>query len=469
MPRSPLPLLPSLLLLGRVPAGAQVHRAHDGIAGRQTGQSSAAWASAGSANAYVGHAGTGIPSDGTTRWDTPYLPSRWNNNNGLLPFVVDVVEQDEEVRSPWWTSAYTNSGFLYYDEYPVEYRQTPYHPPPPPPRRPPPPPPDNHQQQGGAVMIPATTRVPPATVPREFFDTSKYVLFHVEELATEPRKVAIIRDWFNESSSWSAALRQRQSETAGVPTNMRGIWWMEGNPLPSTLVTNAHSVWDAATRSLTFDVGGPAWIEAATRAGLNSLNAAAGFGYRYRIEFEDNSYERARIVPMYGERETVFSRLVDRILNFKLVYRSRVDGEPAWERVSGSLGIRPSGGNYRMRQVIDADGKPRAEALRDLIADVQQASKGNGWLVFCLRAGCGSDSLAKSAQVDDLAFSRSARSIRGNTTVADSGIAASIARGELSMVDLGALVGIGREALDALGLLSGDAGGLSAPAPEGGG
>ena len=254
---------------------------------------------------------------------------------------------------------------------------------------------------------PSAQQGPPSTVPREFFDNRKYVLFRASELGNPNRKVAVINDWTSASpNNWFA--RQQAAKTWGVPETMRGVWWMSGNPLPGTLVSNAWCVWDGRKRTMQMKIAGPSWIDAATKEGLDSMKAAERFDYRYNIKFENPQFTKAHLEPVYGKRRTVFSRLVDRILNFKLEYKRGRNGEPGWKRVSGGGLFRPQGGNYEMIQVLDRYGNTVQRGYQAMVRDVAEKKKGNGWLVYkCEKQGCASDAdvlvrnLGHNATVDD--------------------------------------------------------------------
>ena len=155
-------------------------------------------------------------------------------------------------------------------------------------------------------------------------------------------------------------------------------------------------------------IAGPSWIDAATKEGLDSMKAAERFDYRYNIKFENPQFTKAHLEPVYGKRRTVFSRLVDRILNFKLEYKRGRNGEPGWKRVSGGGLFRPQGGNYEMIQVLDRYGNTVQRGYQAMVRDVAEKKKGNGWLVYkCEKQGCASEidvlvrNMGDNATVDD--------------------------------------------------------------------
>ena len=262
------------------------------------------------------------------------------------------------------------------------------------------------QQQQQQQQLLQQQQAPPSTVPREFFDKRKYVLFRASELGNPNRKVAVINDWTSASpNNWFA--RQQAAKTWGVPETMRGVWWMSGNPM-GTLVSNAWCVWDGQKRTMQLKVAGPSWIFAATNEGLNSMKASERSDLHYNMKFENPQFTKAHLEPVFGKRPTVFSRLMDQILNYKLEYKPGPNGEPGWKRVSGGGLFRPQGGNYDMIQVLDRYGNTVPRGYQAMVRDVAEKKKGNGWLVYkCEKQGCASDTdvlvraLGHNATVDD--------------------------------------------------------------------
>ncbi|WP_299414795.1 hypothetical protein [Acaryochloris sp. IP29b_bin.148] len=86
-----------------------------------------------------------------------------------------------------------------------------------------------------------------------------------------------------------------------LPDALKGIFYMDGNPLPEDCVT-FNSTWDAENRTLKFKVFGPQqWTFHATVAGRIWLSLVKILGASVEIRFQDDNLRHAIVRPtMYG-------------------------------------------------------------------------------------------------------------------------------------------------------------------------
>jgi hypothetical protein len=95
-------------------------------------------------------------------------------------------------------------------------------------------------------------------------------------------------------ATWMTSVKR-----TNLPSVLKGVFFMDGNPLPDTCITMYNLEWDSQNLTLFLPVFGTLqWTFHDSIAGLILLRAAQLAQFTYKIQFEDDTLQKADIVPL---------------------------------------------------------------------------------------------------------------------------------------------------------------------------
>ena len=148
-------------------------------------------------------------------------------------------------------------------------------------------------------------------------------------------------------------------EASEVPSELHGLWWMDGNPVADDVVSFAKSSWDENRRKTSIEVfGSGVWSWHDSEDGLRTFGGANRFKLTYNFTFNPE-LTFAQIIPVVSLGK-IKLRIPKFIANFTMV---RLD-DGYWVRKTKFFG--QDSGDYYLRRIVSADGV-RAESFYDFL------------------------------------------------------------------------------------------------------
>ncbi|MDX2241930.1 MAG: hypothetical protein NW224_14690 [Leptolyngbyaceae cyanobacterium bins.302] len=136
-----------------------------------------------------------------------------------------------------------------------------------------------------------------------------------------------------------------------LPDILKGVFFMDGNPLPDHCITFYNLAWDAVNRTISIPVTAPLqWTFHNTLPGWILLQGARLSSFTYKIQFKDDSLEWAQITPY------TFGIPVPRWVVDTTLFRDPGTNGDIWYRKNVWFGGVPRVGEYVLRRVVDRDG-----------------------------------------------------------------------------------------------------------------
>lgn len=158
----------------------------------------------------------------------------------------------------------------------------------------------------------------------------------------------VVAQKFEDIASWMTSTRP-----TNLPGVLKGVFFMDGNPLPDDCITMYNLDWDETMKSLTLPVTTPMqWTFHHTFLGWLLLRAAQISGFRYKVQFEDHDLKKAQITPI------TFGIPVPRwIINATMCQDENAKNGDLWQRKNIWFGGFPRVGEYVLRRVVDENGQ----------------------------------------------------------------------------------------------------------------
>lgn len=151
-----------------------------------------------------------------------------------------------------------------------------------------------------------------------------------------------------------------------LPSILKGVFFMDGNPLPDDCITMYNLEWDAQNNTLFLPVFGQVqWTFHNSILGRLLLIFAWLFQFTYKIKFEDETLQKSQIIPLsFG------IQIPKWIINPTMCQVENSDNGDTWERKNLWLGVIPQIGNYTLRRIVDKDGNYTSD-FDDMLSKVQ--------------------------------------------------------------------------------------------------
>ncbi|MBW4562794.1 MAG: hypothetical protein KME32_16920 [Mojavia pulchra JT2-VF2] len=155
-------------------------------------------------------------------------------------------------------------------------------------------------------------------------------------------------------------------QETNLPPALKGVFFMDGNPLPDDCITMYNLEWDAQNQSLVLPVFAPVqWTFHNSILGWLLLRAAQLSRFAYKIQFEDEMLQQAQIIPF------TFGLKIPRwIVNLTMSQDENSKNGDIWKRRNVWFGGIPRIGEYTLRRIVDEDGN-YTPAFKDMLAKVQ--------------------------------------------------------------------------------------------------
>lgn len=152
----------------------------------------------------------------------------------------------------------------------------------------------------------------------------------------------------NNIATWMVPIKQ-----TNLPSVLKGVFFMDGNPLPDTCITMYNLEWDTQNRTLLLPVFAPLqWTFHNSIAGWILLHLVQLFEVIYKIQFEDETLQQAQIIPIL-----LGIPISKSIVNFTMFLDKNSLNGDIWYRKNVWLGGLSRAGEYTLRRVVDADGR----------------------------------------------------------------------------------------------------------------
>jgi hypothetical protein len=153
-------------------------------------------------------------------------------------------------------------------------------------------------------------------------------------------------------------------KTTNLPAVLKGVFFMDGNPLPDHCITMENLDWDAENLMLLLPVSAPVqWTFHKSFPGWLLLRAAQLARFSYNIKFADDTLQQAQVLPIG------FGISVPTWLVYATMIRAENSSGDIWLRKNVWLGGVPRIGEYTLRRVVDAEGQYTA-AFTDMLTKV---------------------------------------------------------------------------------------------------
>jgi len=160
--------------------------------------------------------------------------------------------------------------------------------------------------------------------------------------------------------------RTRSGLTPNLPDSLKGVWWMDGNPAPETLIMLDGLQWNEAKRELTMLIGAPLTWSFNTGCVGWMFWALVRFGRLFcpRIRVRFNPEIKNARMPFF-----LFNCIW---IPFGQVWYCNFIEDGAWDRdirFYCSMNQRWEFGAYTLRRIIDQDGN-ETPAFADLMKSI---------------------------------------------------------------------------------------------------
>ncbi|KYC38119.1 hypothetical protein WA1_37860 [Scytonema hofmannii PCC 7110] len=172
---------------------------------------------------------------------------------------------------------------------------------------------------------------------------------------------AIEKKQLDNIATWMIPVKQ-----TNLPTVLKGVFFMDGNPLPDDCITMYNLEWDTETRSFVLPVFAPVqWTFHNSILGWILLRSAQLTQFQYKFQFDDETLQRAQITPF------AFGLPIPKwIVDLTMIQDKDSNNGDIWQRKNVWFGGIPRIGEYTLRRVVDEDGR-YTPAFNDMLTLVQ--------------------------------------------------------------------------------------------------
>ncbi|MEH1866235.1 MAG: hypothetical protein V7K69_14705 [Nostoc sp.] len=151
-----------------------------------------------------------------------------------------------------------------------------------------------------------------------------------------------------------------------LPSILKGVFFMDGNPLPDTCITMYNLEWDIQNRTLVLPIFSPLqWTFHNSIAGWILLRLIQWFKVTYKIQFEDETLQQAQIIPVL-----LGMRISTLIVNCTMSQDKNFLNGDIWHRNNIWFGGLSRAGEYTLRKVVDKNGS-YTPAFNDMLSRVK--------------------------------------------------------------------------------------------------
>ncbi|MEH1941042.1 MAG: hypothetical protein V7L01_12600 [Nostoc sp.] len=164
----------------------------------------------------------------------------------------------------------------------------------------------------------------------------------------------------NNIATWMIPIRE-----TNLPSVLKGVFFLDGNPVPDTCITMYNLEWDAQNRTLVLPVFAPLqWTFHNSIPGWITLRFIQLFKLTYKIQFEDETLQQAKIIPIL-----LGIPISTLIVSFTMTQDKNSPNGDIWHRKNVWFGGLSRAGEYTLRRVVDEDGR-YTPAFNDMLTRV---------------------------------------------------------------------------------------------------
>lgn len=149
-----------------------------------------------------------------------------------------------------------------------------------------------------------------------------------------------------------------------LPNVLKGVFFMDGNPLPDDCITMYNLEWDIHKRTLVLPVSAPLqWTFHNTIFGWLLLRSVQLTRFSYKIEFADESLQYGQIITL------ILGLPVPKWIVDTTMQREE-NSQDTWQRKNRWFGGISRLGEYTLRRVVDENGN-YTPAFQEMLTKVQ--------------------------------------------------------------------------------------------------
>ncbi|MBE9216225.1 hypothetical protein IQ247_26790 [Plectonema cf. radiosum LEGE 06105] len=151
-----------------------------------------------------------------------------------------------------------------------------------------------------------------------------------------------------------------------LPSILKGVFFMDGNPLPDDCITMYNLEWDAQNNTLFLPVFGQLqWTFHNSIQGRLLLISSWLSQFTYKIQFEDDTLKKSQIIPLS------FGIPIPRwIVDATMCQDENSHNGDTWKRKNLWFGAIPRFADYTLRRIVDENGN-YTTAFKDMLAKVE--------------------------------------------------------------------------------------------------
>ncbi|RUT09699.1 hypothetical protein DSM106972_001940 [Dulcicalothrix desertica PCC 7102] len=155
-------------------------------------------------------------------------------------------------------------------------------------------------------------------------------------------------------------------KSTDLPTVLKGVFFMDGNPLPDHCITMYNLEWDKENLVLFLPVFAPLqWTFHKSIPGWLLLIGAQISRFSYKIQFEDKTLQRAQVTPLS------FGITIPKwLVNATMYQDTNSNNGDTWQRKNLWFGGTVRIGEYTLRRVVDENGC-YTNAFQDMLTKVK--------------------------------------------------------------------------------------------------
>lgn len=155
-------------------------------------------------------------------------------------------------------------------------------------------------------------------------------------------------------------------EETNLPNILKGVFFMDGNPLPDDCITMYNLEWDAENNTLFLPVFGQLqWTFHNSIPGRLLLIGAWLSQFTYKIQFEDETLQKSQIIPL-----ALGIPIPKWIINATMCQDESSQNGDTWQRKNIWFNTITGFGDYTLRRIVDVNGN-YTSAFNDMLAKVE--------------------------------------------------------------------------------------------------
>ncbi|AUT03065.1 hypothetical protein CLI64_23130 [Nostoc sp. CENA543] len=167
---------------------------------------------------------------------------------------------------------------------------------------------------------------------------------------------------FDDIASWMIP-----TQATKLPSVLRGVFFMDGNPAPDDCINMYNLEWDEEKYSLLLSVYAPLqWTFDDSIWGWILLWLVQLTKLTYKLQFTDATLQKAQAIPfVFGIKIPIW------LINATMEQDENSQNGDIWQRKNIWLSIIPNFANYTLRRIVDEQGN-YTPAFQDMLTKVKK-------------------------------------------------------------------------------------------------